>query len=194
MYPWLSTCFATHTQMAWAAPSMRSVCDQLAGAWAVGNAMTCLLCLVSGLREGMLLIWVLHMGMHTCTHMRGHRCAQAPLLTGRHRGRDGLNIFFNYVWPYLTLVGLIAITRWWPLFMRARVYIPRMLANTVKPEAGAQGGAGATGGGAGPASPGSPTGAAAPGSPSPPAPGAPAPGAPGLPPPPPVTPPAPAPR
>lgn len=46
---------------------------------------------------------------------------QPPLLTDRHMGKDGLNIFFNYVLPYVMLLGLLIFTRWFPGFMRFRV-------------------------------------------------------------------------
>ncbi|GFH24310.1 uncharacterized protein HaLaN_22080 [Haematococcus lacustris] len=74
---------------AWAAPSFRCVCDQLAAAWTLAEALTALLSL-------------------------------APLLTGQNTGMAGLNIAFNYVWPYLSLLAMIGLTRWLPGNRRER--------------------------------------------------------------------------
>ncbi|KAJ9528024.1 hypothetical protein QJQ45_005708 [Haematococcus lacustris] len=91
-------------QEAWAAPSFRCVCDQLAAAWTLAEALTALLSL-------------------------------APLLTGQNTGMAGLNIAFNYVWPYLSLLAMIGLTRWLPGNRRERVYLPRMRSSAVAPEA-----------------------------------------------------------
>jgi hypothetical protein len=47
-------------------------------------------------------------GLHhlIITHM------QAPLQTGNTFGKNPLHIIFDYIWPYLVLVGMIAFTRW----------------------------------------------------------------------------------
>ncbi|KAL6763822.1 hypothetical protein V8C86DRAFT_2482972 [Haematococcus lacustris] len=91
-------------EVAWAAPSFRCVCDQLAAAWTLAEALTALLSL-------------------------------APLLTGQNTGMAGLNIAFNYVWPYLSLLAMIGLTRWLPGNRRERVYLPRMRSSAVAPEA-----------------------------------------------------------
>ncbi|KAJ9528189.1 hypothetical protein QJQ45_014175 [Haematococcus lacustris] len=100
LHAWLAIAMAE----AWAAPSFRCVCDQLAAAWTLAEALTALLSL-------------------------------APLLTGQNTGTAGLNIAFNYVWPYLSLLAMIGLTRWLPGNRRERVYLPRMRSSAVAPEA-----------------------------------------------------------
>jgi hypothetical protein len=36
---------------------------------------------------------------------------QAPLQTGNTFGKNPLHIIFDYIWPYLVLVGMTAFTR-----------------------------------------------------------------------------------
>ncbi|GAX84698.1 hypothetical protein CEUSTIGMA_g12120.t1 [Chlamydomonas eustigma] len=82
-------------EIAWNAPSFRSVVDHVAGVWAGVEAICSLLCVV-------------------------------PYRLGS-TGMSPLNIVFNYVFPYLMLIVLLALTRWWPRYIRIIHYLPRMM-------------------------------------------------------------------
>ncbi|KAG1665066.1 hypothetical protein FOA52_012485 [Chlamydomonas sp. UWO 241] len=55
-----------------------------------------------------------------------------------------LNIVFNYVWPYVTIVALLSATRFWPAIIRNRHYLPKLHQGSVEP--GVDGVAAAAGG------------------------------------------------
>ena len=56
-----------------------------------------------------------------------------PLFVGTGLLMDPIALVFNYIWPILTLVAMLCITRWFPDFARRRWYLPRLHSSAVKP-------------------------------------------------------------
>lgn len=81
--------------------------------------------------------------------------AVVPGVLGRVK-MDPLNIVFNYVWPYVTLVTLLAATRFWPSVIRNRYYLPKLHQGSVEPGADGAAAAGGDGTGTGTAAGGQP--------------------------------------